>query len=81
MGKKVGIEGSLTDVKELLQSKGYEVEELGNTNNLNKYDAIIVTGQDSNVLGIENTVTKSPIISARGQSAEDIYQQLQNRIK
>ncbi|SNS86327.1 Uncharacterised protein family (UPF0180) [Anaerovirgula multivorans] len=81
MKKKIAVEGSLSDVKDLLQSKGYQVEDLNNQNNLDSYDAIITTGQDSNVLGMENAVTKSPVIDARGQSAEDIYQQLQNRIK
>lgn len=81
MKRKIAVEGSLSDVKGLLQSKGYQVEDLNNQNNLDSYDAIIITGQDSNVLGMENAVTKSPVIDARGQSAEDIYQQLQNRIK
>lgn len=81
MKRKIAVEGSLSDVKDLLQSKGYQVEDLNNKNNLNTYDAIIITGQDSNVLGIENAVTKSPVIDARGQSAEEVYQQLQNRIK
>lgn len=80
MMKKIAVEGSLENVKNYLQEKGYEVEELNNKN-LNIYDAIIVTGQDSNVLGIENTVTKSAVITARGQSPEEIYQQLQDRIK
>ncbi|AKL94903.1 hypothetical protein CACET_c14390 [Clostridium aceticum] len=80
MKKKIAVEDGLADVRNYLQEKGYEVEGLKN-DNLNNYDAIIVTGQDSNVLGMENAVTKSPIISARGQSAEEIYQQLQNRIK
>lgn len=81
MKRKIAVEGSLTDVKNLLQSKGYQVEDLKDTNNLNNYDAIIITGQDSNTLGIENTVTKSPVITARGQTAEEIYHQLKNRIE
>ncbi|AOY76646.1 YkuS family protein [Clostridium formicaceticum] len=80
MKKKIAIEDGLADVRNYLQEKGYEVEGLKN-DNLNKYDAIIIAGQDSNVLGMENAVTKSPIISARGQSAEEVYQQLQSRIK
>ncbi|SET69513.1 Uncharacterised protein family (UPF0180) [Natronincola peptidivorans] len=82
MKRKVAVEGTLNDVKGYLQEKGYEVEELNNqNNNLNNYDAIIITGQDSNVLGMEKAVTKSPIITARGQSAEEIYKQIENRMK
>ncbi|SDK21872.1 YkuS family protein [Natronincola ferrireducens] len=80
MKRKIAVEDGLADVKSYLQEKGYQVEGLDNRN-LNNYDAIIITGQDSNVLGMENAVTKSPIISAHGQSAEEVYQQLQNRMK
>ncbi|MCC5912144.1 MAG: YkuS family protein [Clostridiaceae bacterium] len=81
MKRKIAIEDSLSDVKNYLQQKGYAVEALQNNNNLNDYDAIVVTGQDSNTLGMENAVTKSRVINARGQTAEQIYQQIENNIK
>ncbi|ABR49289.1 protein of unknown function UPF0180 [Alkaliphilus metalliredigens QYMF] len=76
MKRKVAIENSLGDVKTYLQEQGFQVEELRENANLDSYDAVIVTGQDSNMLGMENAVTKAPVITARGQSAEQIYDRI-----
>jgi len=76
----IAVEGSLTDVRDYLQQRGYKVEALGTGNNLNKYSAIVITGQDSNMMGIEDTYTKAPIIDARGRSAEEIHDQIQKRL-
>ncbi len=79
MKRKIAVEHSLTDVRNYLVKKGFEVESLDNRGNLDGFDAIVVTGQDSNTLGIEDTKTKTPIIKARGLSAEEVYDQIENR--
>ncbi|KAB3529090.1 YkuS family protein [Alkaliphilus serpentinus] len=76
----MGVEGSLTNVRDYLQQKGFKVEALGSNNNLNKYAAIVITGQDSNMMGIEDTYTKAPIIDARGQTAEAIHDEIRRRL-
>ncbi|SCY04797.1 YkuS family protein [Alkaliphilus peptidifermentans] len=81
MKNRIAVEHSLTDVRDYLQQKGYEVESLENGKDLNRFDAIVVTGQESNVLGIEDAVTKSPVITARGQSAELVYDEIKKRLK
>ncbi|WP_026476177.1 YkuS family protein [Alkaliphilus transvaalensis] len=80
MKKRVAIEHSLTDVKDYLQSKGFKVENLDHSRNLDAFDAVVVTGQDSNTMGIENAQTKTPIITARGLSAEAVYDQIESRL-
>ncbi len=80
--KKVAIENSLQNVKAYLQEKGYTVDSLeNNKQNINSFDAIIVSGQDSNVLGMEDTFTKGSIISAQGLTPENIYNELENKLK
>ena len=79
MRKKIAVEHSLTDVVDYLKEKGFDVESLDNSRDLNRFDAIVVTGQDSNILGIEDTETKTPVIKARGQSAELVYDQILRR--
>lgn len=81
MKTKIAVEGTLTNVKDYLRKKGYQVTNLQNTGNLDSFDAIVVTGQDSNTLGIENTQTKTPIITARGQSAEQVYDEIRRRLQ
>lgn len=76
---RVAIEDSLQQVKEYLQGKGYEVTNLNQQNN--NVDAIVISGQDEDMLGIQDISTNAPVIDARGLTAEDIYQQLANRLK
>lgn len=81
MKTKIAVEGSLTNVMDYLQKKGCQVTNLHNTGNLDSFDAIVVTGQDSNTLGIETTQTKTPIITARGQSVEQVYDEIRRRLQ
>ena len=68
--KKVAVEKGLRPIKDYLTNEGYEVQEFDNTkkrakNFLNKYDAVVITGQDEDFLGIEDTITSiQPIIFA-----------------
>ncbi|KXG77181.1 YkuS family protein [Thermotalea metallivorans] len=79
--KKIAVEKSLGNVKNYLRQQGFAVMDLdpGHTDYKN-CDAIVVSGQSSNFLGIEDTETKAPVIKARGMTVEDIYQQLKNRL-
>lgn len=76
----IAVESSLTNVRDYLEQKGYRVEALGSSNNMNKYAAIVITGQDSNMMGFEDTYTKAPVIDARGQSAEQIHDEIRKRL-
>lgn len=80
--KRVAVEASLSHVKKYLQKQGYVVSELNpQHSNLNDYDAIVVSGLNSNFMGMQDTKTDAVIIQARGLSAEDIYQQIENRFR
>ncbi|MFZ5353006.1 MAG: YkuS family protein [Bacillota bacterium] len=83
--KKIAIERTLTDVRSLLEDNNFRVDILDSTNkassgSLNQYDAIVVTGADENLMGIQNVVTNTQIINAEGKTAEEIYQEINNRI-
>ncbi|EMT40020.1 Uncharacterized protein family (UPF0180) [Thermoanaerobacter thermohydrosulfuricus WC1] len=80
MGKRVAVESQLSNIKEYLKQKGYEVVELKETlsekNNLNDYDAIVITGQSRNMLGIDDISTKVPVIDATGMSPFDVEESI-----
>ncbi|NSL50706.1 YkuS family protein [Calidifontibacillus erzurumensis] len=77
---KIGVEQSLTAVQQALQQKGYEVVPLKQESDAQGCDACVVTGLDSNVMGIANTVIKGPVIEASGRSAEEICQEIDQRV-
>jgi hypothetical protein len=79
--KKVAVERSLGNVRNYLQGQGFTVTDLEpNNKNYQNCDAIIVSGQDSNFLGMEDAMTKAPVINAEGMTVEDIYKQLKSKL-
>jgi len=77
---KIGVEQSLTVVQETLQSKGYDVVQLKQENDAQGCDCCVITGQDQNMMGIQNVITQGSIINAHGLSTEEICQQVENKL-
>ncbi|WP_410981878.1 YkuS family protein [Bacillus cereus] len=77
---KIGVENSLTDVQQALQQKGYEVVSLRSENDAQGCDCCVVTGLDSNVMGISNVATKGSVIEASGLTTDEICQQVESRL-
>lgn len=79
--QKIAVQKGLTPVKEYLTDHGYDVETFEVNDHLeakaNDYDAIIITGLNTNSLGINETTTNAPIIDATGMTPEEIHEQLQ----
>lgn len=79
--KKVGIEKTLGNVKRYLESRDCEVSVLDAANKesqraLNSFDAIVVTGADSNFMGMEDIVTSTAVINAEGKTEDEIYNEV-----
>ncbi|MCI0765618.1 YkuS family protein [Bacillus sp. TL12] len=77
---KIGVENSLTDVQQALQQKGHEVVSLRSENDAQGCDCCVVTGLDSNVMGISNVSTKGSVIEASGLTTDEICQQVESRL-
>ncbi len=84
MMKRVAIEDALGNVSKYLSEQGYEIVSLDPHTQtgaeLQNCDAIVVSGGDSDLMGINNVLTKSPVIEARGMSPEQVHDELQRRI-
>ena len=77
---KIGVEDSLTDVQQALQQKGYEVISLRSENDAQGCDCCVVTGLDSNVMGISNVSIKGSVIEASGLTTDEICQKVESRV-
>lgn len=81
MKGKIAIEPALTNVKDYLVGKGYEVDSMSPnmefTKNLQKYDAVVVTGLSKNLLGVHDTETKAAVINADGLSPQDVAREIE----
>lgn len=78
---KVGVEQSLTDIQQALREKGYDVVELKQESDAQNCDCCVVTGLDSNVMGMAGTSTKASVIEASGLTADEVCQHVANRIQ
>ncbi|MBM7587798.1 hypothetical protein JOC86_004372 [Bacillus pakistanensis] len=78
---RVGVEESLQNVVQALREKGHDVVELKQESDANNCDCCVVTGLDSNVMGIQDAVTKGSVIEASGLSADEVCQQVESRLQ
>jgi hypothetical protein len=78
MNYRIGIEGNLEQVRQYLVQRGYQVETLGG--NSNDYDVLVVSGQDINIMGIQDTETRVPVIDASGLTSEEIHSRIKTSL-
>ncbi|HWQ62065.1 MAG TPA: YkuS family protein [Negativicutes bacterium] len=71
----IAVEQHLTNVIDLLETEGYEVVALDQSN-LDEVDAVVVSGADINLMNIQDTLTEVPVISAAGKSAEEVLDEI-----
>ncbi|AQY37837.1 hypothetical protein B4918_07375 [Bacillus thuringiensis] len=71
---RIGVENSLTDVQQ-----GHEVVTLNSEQDAQGCDCCVVTGQDSNVMGIADASIKGSVITAHGLTTDEICQQVEIR--
>lgn len=78
---RIAVEQNLTPIREYLSEQGYEVEALDSTRlNIgaqNNYAAIVISGVDQNLAGIQNVVQNCPVINADGLTPQEVHQRLQ----
>ncbi|MCE7794772.1 YkuS family protein [Salipaludibacillus sp. CUR1] len=78
---RVGVEPSLTDVEQALQACGYEVVSLQNEEDAAGCDCCVVSGQQQNIMGIQETSTQASVISAQGLTADEVCERVDQSVK
>lgn len=77
---RIGVEGSLTDVKEALMEMGHEVIDLRSADDAAYCDCCIITGLDKDMMGIADTVIAGPVINAQGFNAEAVCEMVNQKL-
>lgn len=79
---RIGVEQSLTDIREALSELGYEVAELRHAEDADgvDFDFCVVSGMDMNVLGIQEARTDASIIDANGMTANEVVNEIRGRL-
>lgn len=85
MGKRVAVSESLTPLKQALHRAGYEVINLENRavyseTDIGEYDAVVVSGMDDNLMGMQDIMGRGVVINAAGRGPEEIVEELRHRL-
>ena len=75
--KRIAVEDSLTNVSNYLRNQGCDVCSLTEEKNLDRCDAVVVSGQDDNFMGMQDTLTKAIVVDATGKTEEEVYHQIE----
>lgn len=75
---KIAVAENLSQVKQELSDQGYQVVTMDEAN---EADCCVITGLDENMMGMAETMTKAPVINAQGLTANEIVNQVQQRIQ
>ncbi len=85
MNKKIAVSDSLTPVKQILNREGFEVINLEHNLEIsplemNDYRAVILSGVDQNMMGMQDISTEAVVINADGKSPELVLEELRRRL-
>jgi hypothetical protein len=76
---RVGVEQSLSNISSALREKGYDVIDLKQENDAQGCDCCVISGVDSNIMGMQDTVTHGSVIEANGMSADEVCRQVEQK--
>jgi hypothetical protein len=78
--QRIAVEPGLTPVQEYLSGKGYQVDTLDTARlsqgGANPYAAIVISGQDQNLTGMQDRIADCPVINAHGLTPEQVHDRL-----
>lgn len=75
MDRIIAVEEGLSGLKEALAAQGYDVIGL-EEREIEKADAVVISGMDQNLMQMEDIKTKVPVISAEGKTSEEVVRSI-----
>ncbi len=78
MKKVIAVEESLFgNIKEAVENQGYTVVKPENAVGV---DALVISGMDDNVMGMQDIAVGAPVIDASGKTAGQVLHELEKRL-
>lgn len=85
MSQRIAIERDLSAIGDHLAENGLQVERVDMTDmtpdRLQTYDAVVISGQTTNFMGMEDMKAPVPVIEARGKTADEITAIVKERLQ
>lgn len=85
MAKRIAVSDSLAPIKRYLHNEGFEVVNMESDARISEkgmgdYDAIIVSGMDDNLMGMEDISSRAVVINAAGKPPQEISAELREKL-
>ncbi|TFJ94495.1 YkuS family protein [Lentibacillus salicampi] len=77
---RIGVEETLSDVKEALAEMGHDVVDLQSEDDTAYCDCCVISGQDKDVMGMSTTSIAGTVINADGYNAQEVCQMVNDRL-
>jgi len=77
---RIGVEGSLSNVKEALIAMGHDVVDLDSVTDLSNCDFTVISGQDKDMMGRADVITPGFVINAQGATTNEVCQMINERL-
>lgn len=78
MPETIAVSDDMSAYSQLLKEAGYTIIPVSERA-LKEAQAIVIDGLDQNFLGMEDPMTKAPVINADGMSPEDVLKAVKER--
>ncbi|NLY52324.1 MAG: YkuS family protein [Firmicutes bacterium] len=66
----IAVDDQMAGVKRALEERGYQVQDL--SRGLDQAAAVVVSGLDTNVMGMQDIAVNAPVIDAAGRDIDEI---------
>jgi putative N-acetylmannosamine-6-phosphate epimerase len=76
---RIGVENTLSEVKEALQRNGHDVVSL-DASNASQCDCCVISGQDKDMMGMADIVTQASVINAQGMTSDQVLHAVSQRV-
>lgn len=77
---RIGVEPSLSNVKEALTRMGHEVVDIHSEEDASNCEFAVISGQDKDMMGIANVTIPGSVINAQGATTNEVCQMVNERI-
>ncbi|MGI5840408.1 MAG: YkuS family protein [bacterium] len=77
--KVIAVEESLAQVNDFLQDRGFRTVNATDAN-IKRAAAVVISGGDKDILGIETAATGAPVINASGLTPEEVLKDINSRL-
>jgi len=77
---RIGVEPTLSNVKEALMDMGHDVIDLQSENDASNCEFAVISGMDKDMMGISDVFSPGSVINAEGATTDEVVEMITERL-